>query len=387
VRRLSELWYSCPEAQAGDAGQPRWIVRWALALLEPFAWLYGAAMRARRRAYERGWLAVHTAGRPVIVVGNITVGGTGKTPLVLWLASRLGARGLTVGIVSRGYGRTTAGPRRVRSDSRWEEVGDEPLLLSRRSGCAVVVAEDRVAAARRLAAEGVDVILSDDGLQHLRLARDFEIVVMDGARGFGRGRLLPAGPLREPASRALSVDYVVVNETASTLMPHRALQGRTGPVARMRLVLGEAYRVDGGGPSRLLASFEGTPVHAVAGIGHPGRFFRSLSARGFSLIEHTFADHHPFVRGELDFPDDLPILMTEKDAVRCESFATPRMWYVRVDAELEEGDAVRLLEGVLGRIARAAADRAAAATQRGPSEAGRGGPGTMQAGSSSARVR
>ncbi|HYK25415.1 MAG TPA: tetraacyldisaccharide 4'-kinase, partial [Steroidobacteraceae bacterium] len=348
------------------------------ALLEPFAWLYGAAMRVRRGAYERGWLAVHSAGRPVIVVGNLTVGGTGKTPLVLWLAARLVARGLTVGIVSRGYGRTTAGPRRVRSDSRWEEVGDEPLLIGRRSGCAVVVAEDRIAAARRLAAEGADVILSDDGLQHLRLARDFEIMVMDGARGFGRGRLLPAGPLREPASRALSVDYIVVNEAASSIVPPAALAGRTGPVARMHLVPGEAHRVDGDGRSRPLASFEGAPVHAVAGIGHPARFFHSLAARGLQLIEHTFADHHPFVRGELDFPDDLPILMTEKDAMRCESFATQRMWYVPVDAELEEGEAVRLLESVLGRIARKAADRAAALGER---------SGTMQAGPSSARVR
>ena len=387
MRRLSEqLWYSSPGAGAGDAGEPRWMIRCARALLEPFAWLYGAAMRARRRAYERGWLAVHFAGRPVVVVGNLTVGGTGKTPLVLWLATRLGARGLTVGIVSRGYGRTTAGPRRVRSDSRWDEVGDEPLLIGRRSGCPVVVAEDRVAAARRLAAEGADVILSDDGLQHLRLARDFEIMVMDGARGFGRGRLLPAGPLREPASRALSVDYIVVNEAASSILPQAAVEGRTGPVARMRLVPGEAHRVDGGGPSRPLASFGGAPVHAVAGIGHPARFFRSLAARGLHLIEHTFADHHPFARAELDFPDDLPILMTEKDAVRCESIATPRMWYVPVDAELDEGDAVALLDSVLGRIARAAADRASAAAERRPPEAGGGGPGTMQAGSSGARV-
>ena len=387
MRRLTELWYSSPGAGAGDAGQPPWIARFSLALLQPLAWLYGATVRGRRSAYERGWFATHAAGRPVIVVGNITVGGTGKTPLVLWLAARLGARGLTVGIVSRGYGRTSAGPRRVRSDSRWEEVGDEPLLLSRRSGCAVMVAEDRVAAARRLAAEGVEVILSDDGLQHLRLARDFEILVMDGARGFGRGRLLPAGPLREPALRALSVEYVVVNGSAASGVPNAALQARAGPVASMRLVLGEAHRVDGGGPSRPLASFEGSPVHAVAGIGHPARFFRSLGARGLQLIEHTFADHHPFVQGELDFPDDLPILMTEKDAVRCESFATARMWYVPVDAELEEADAAPLLESVLGCIARAAADRAAAAAPRGPAGTGRESPGPMQAGSSSARVR
>ncbi|MGH8218638.1 MAG: tetraacyldisaccharide 4'-kinase [Steroidobacteraceae bacterium] len=355
MRGLPELWYPSPQAGAGNEGPPPWIARFSLALLQPLAWLYGIAVQARRRAYERGLFSVHASGRPVVVIGNLTVGGTGKTPLVLWLATQLSARGLTVGIVSRGYGRTTAGPCRVNSDSRWEEVGDEPLLLRRRTGCPVVVAEDRVAAARRLAAEGVDIILSDDGLQHLRLARDFEILVMDGARGFGRGRLLPAGPLREPAARAATVDYVVVNGSAdctgsadSTAL-HAALQGRTGPVATMQLALGRVHRVDGGGPSRELASFEGTPVpvHAVAGIGHPARFFRSLAARGLHLIEHAFPDHHRFARGELDFADDLPILMTEKDAVRCTSFATPRMWYVPVDAALEEADAARLLDSIV----------------------------------------
>lgn len=344
---LSELWYSSPEARAGDPGRPSFFARSTLTLLQPLAWLYGAGVRARRSAYERGLFSVHAAGRPVVVIGNLTVGGTGKTPLVLWLAAQLGARGLAVGIVSRGYGRTTAGPCRVNSDSRWEEVGDEPLLLRRRTGCPVVVAEDRVAAARRLAAEGVDVILSDDGLQHLRLARDFEILVMDGARGFGRGQLLPAGPLREPASRAVAADYVVVNGSADSAASHAALQRRAGPVARMQLTLGLAQRVDGGGPPRELASFGGTAVHAVAGIGHPARFFRSLAARGLHLIEHAFPDHHRFARGELDFADDLPILMTEKDAVRCTSFATPTMWYVPVDAAIDEADAARLLDSIL----------------------------------------
>jgi tetraacyldisaccharide 4'-kinase len=391
VGPLARLWYSSPETGA-DAAQPPWLGRCGLALLAPLAWLYGATMQGRRKAYERGWLARHAAGRPVIVVGNLTVGGTGKTPLVLWLARELAARGLKVGIVSRGYGRTSAGLRRVRADSRWEEVGDEPLVLGRRSGCAVAVSEDRLAAARRLAAEGIEVILCDDGLQHLRLARDVEILVIDGARGFGRGRLLPAGPLREPASRVRSVDHVVVNGPASPRL-QQALQGRTGPVARMHLVGGVAHRVDGQGVPRPLESFAGSTVHAVAGIGHPARFFRSLAAGGLQLIEHAFADHHPFARGELDFADDLPILMTEKDAVRCTALATPRMWYVPVDAVLEQADAAALLGSVLARIARAApaaqaaADRATASAHRGPTEPGRGVPAAMQPGPSSARVR
>lgn len=350
MRGLSELWYGSPEQSGERAGPRSLLARCALALLEPLASLYGAVIRARRMAYERGWLTVHAAGRPVVVVGNLTVGGTGKTPLVVWLAGALGARGLKVGIVSRGYGRTRRGPHRVRADSRWEEAGDEPLLLARRTGCAVAVAEERIAAARLLVAEGVDVIVSDDGLQHLALARDFEIVVIDGTRGFGRGRLLPAGPLREPPSRALGVDYLVVNGRAASSTLQATLEGMRGRIAVMQLALGAAQRVDGAGESRPLVSFTGTPVHAVAAIGHPARFFHALGACGLKLIEHAFADHHRFARGELEFPDDLPILMTEKDAMRCAAFANQRMWYVPVDAQLEDAAAAPLLESVLARI-------------------------------------
>lgn len=356
MRWLAELWY--PEPPRGEGGEgaargarrPPLIARCALVLLQPLAWAYAAVIRARRGAYERGLLAAHTVGRPVVVVGNLTVGGTGKTPLVVWLAAQLGARGLRVGIVSRGYGRRSRGPRRVRTDSRWEEVGDEPLLLKRRTGCAVAVAEDRVAAARLVVAEGVDLVLSDDGLQHLRLARDFEILVLDGARGLGRGRLLPAGPLREPASRALQADFIVVNGSPAAMPRLASLRSYPGRIAPMQLVLGAARRLDGAGEPSPLASFAGTPVHAVAAIGHPARFFESLAARGLHLIEHAFADHHPFSRTEIDFPDDFPILMTEKDAMRCAAFATPRMWYVPVDAQLERADATQLIESVLARI-------------------------------------
>lgn len=344
-RRLIELWY-----------RPRR----GTSLLQPLGWAYGAVLRARDTAYEHGWLEACDVGKPVVVVGNLTVGGTGKTPLTIWLARRLKERGLAVGVVSRGYGRAAGRhlqgqrgrsreePLLVQVDSRWQEVGDEPLLIQRQTGCLTAVAADRVAAARRLA-QSVDVIVSDDGLQHLRLARDCEIALVDGARGFGNGRLLPAGPLREPASRLEHVDVIVVNgavEHASLLherLPH------AGAVCRMRLTLGPAQPLQGGS-SVPLERFAGARVHAVAGIGHPSRFFRDLSGRGLEVIEHPFPDHHPFAPEELAFPDDLPILMTEKDAVRCTGFATSRMWLVPADAHLEASDARALLERVASRI-------------------------------------
>ncbi len=331
-------------------------------------------MRARRSAYERGWLQAHAAGKPVVVVGNLTVGGTGKTPLTVWLVEKLRERSIQAGVVARGYRRSSGGsawrgPRRVRTDSPWEEVGDEPPLIHRRTGCITVVAEDRVAAAREVAEEPVDVILSDDGLQHLRLARDCEIALVDGARGLGNGRLLPAGPLREPVSRLRQVDLVVVNgvlEDASLAANSTFAANR---VLGLSLALGLAHRVDGTGSAQPLEAFRPGRVHAVAGIGNPVRFFRDLESRGLDLIRHPFPDHHPFAPGELAFSDGLPILMTEKDAVRCSTFATPRMWYVPVTAHLDEADSSVLLGLVCGKI-EAAARRIDAAARH--SDAGSG---------------
>src|SRR5579885_424562 len=194
--RLFKLWYEEPPGAS---------------ILQPLSWLYGGAICARRSAYRRGWLRSHSIGRPVIVVGNLTVGGTGKTPLTIWIANQLRKRGFEVGLVSRGYAREKGGLRVVTSDSSWREVGDEPLILHRRTGCMTVVATNRVAAAAMLVARGAQIILADDGLQHLRMRRDGEIVVVDGSRGFGNGRLLPAGPMREGASRARAADALVVN--------------------------------------------------------------------------------------------------------------------------------------------------------------------------------
>ena len=333
-QRLTQLWYR-------EHPRP--------SLLQPLGWLYGALMRVRRRAYASGWVRAEDAGVPVVVVGNFTVGGTGKTPLTIWLAQQLTARGFSVGLVARGYGRRGDGAAcAVEAQSDWREVGDEPLILVRRTGCATVVAKDRTAGTRLLAARGVNLVLADDGLQHLRLARACEIVVVDGARGFGNGRVLPAGPLREPLMQPLRADAVVVNGEAahSSLVPWLT----AGQALTMHLVAQQAVRLDGAQAPRSLESFRGLRVHAIAGIGNPQRFFRELRALGLELIEHAYPDHHPFTRGELAFADELPVFMTEKDAVKCASFATARLWYVPVAAQFSDADAHELLTRVLAKL-------------------------------------
>jgi tetraacyldisaccharide 4'-kinase len=334
-QRLTQLWY---RTTAGPS------------LLQPLSWLYGLITCLRRWLYTHGWQKIENAGRPVIVVGNLTVGGTGKTPLVAWLAEQLAQSGLKVGIVSRGYGGSSQVPQVVHGESSWRDVGDEPLLLKRLTGCDTVVARDRVAGARELVALGVDVVIADDGLQHLRLARQCEIVVIDGARGFGNGRLLPAGPLREPASRLRDAVIAVVNgvpEHASLLAgPHRL----PPDALQMSLYGDDAHRLDGLAIAQPLEHFRGQRVHAVAGIGNPSRFFRNLRARGLDVIEHPFADHHPFVAADLTFDDDLPVLMTEKDAVRCRSLATARLWYVPVVARFSESQGRELLDRIVRRL-------------------------------------
>lgn len=335
-QRLTRLWY---RESAGPS------------FLQPLAWLYGLVSGLRRHAYARGWLKSLRAGKPVIVVGNLTVGGTGKTPLVAWLAEQLSASGLRVGIVSRGYGRSKREPESVHAESDWRDVGDEPMLLRQLTGCDTVVAQDRLAGARRLVALGVDVVIADDGLQHLRLARDCEVVVVDGARGFGNGRLLPAGPLREPAARVAMASVVVVNgvpEHASLM----AGDGRLPPATlQMSLFGAEAHRLDGLAGPQPLEHFSGQRVHAVAGIGNPGRFFRDLRARGIDVIEHPFADHHPFAAADLTFSDDLPVLMTQKDAVRCRSLGDARLWFVPVVARFGAAQGAELLDRVIRSLA------------------------------------
>ena len=306
-------------------------------VLWPLAWIFGLLVWLRRWLYAKGWARSMAVARPVIVIGNLTTGGTGKTPLVLWLAEQLRASGLRPGIVLRGYGGSARTPRRVSAAANAADVGDEAALLAARSGCPVAVGVDRVAAARLLEAE-VDVVLADDGLQHLRLRRDLEIVVIDGERRFGNRRLLPAGPLREPLSRLESVDAVVVN-------------GGSNGVGGVKMSLtGEQAVALIGGERRNLTSFAPGPVHALAAIGNPQRFFIMLRQHRLNLIPHPLPDHHAFRRTDLEFGDSLPVLMTQKDAVKCAAFAERRHWYVPVDAVFDAGDAEQLLSLVLSAI-------------------------------------
>ena len=293
----------------------------------PPSWLYCALVRFRRLAYDRGWLKSRRPPVPVIVVGNLTVGGTGKTPLVVWLAAFLSHRGHRPGIITRGYGgRGAEWPRWVTKDCDPIEVGDEPVLLARRSGCPVVAGPDRVAAAEMLAATcGCDMIVSDDGLQHYRMERDLEILVVDALRGFGNGRCLPAGPLREPASRRYEVDLTVGN-------------GGPWPGGQvMELVPGRLVGLGDRGRFRDLSELRRQRVTAVAGIGNPERFFVLLRRHGLHLDERPYPDHHCFTREEVASWPAGPVIMTEKDAVKCESFARHNHWYLPVDARLDSG--------------------------------------------------
>jgi tetraacyldisaccharide 4'-kinase len=309
-----------------------WYRRTAVSLLLlPLGVLYCLLALLRRALYSAGALASVHVGRPVIVVGNITVGGSGKTPLVVWVARFLAGHGYRPGIVTRGYrGESSDWPQIVRADSDPALVGDEPVLLARRAACPVVADPQRVHAARLLIERfGCNVIVSDDGLQHYRLARDFEIAVLDGVRRLGNGWCLPAGPLREPPHRLASVDACVT---------HGVPQG--GELG-MQLVESGFLSTRGEAAS---TAFGGQRVHAVAGIGNPARFFEHLRRLGVDVIEHPFPDHHRFAVAELDFGDGLPVIMTEKDAVKCERLDAGPFWYLAVEARPEAGLGEQILK-------------------------------------------
>jgi tetraacyldisaccharide 4'-kinase len=298
----------------------RGILAW---LLWPLSLVFRVTVFVRRILYGlRLFKSVHP-GIPVIVVGNLTVGGSGKTPLVIWIAEFLKSKGWVPGIVSRGYGARITEPRAATLADEAAEVGDEPILLSRRSGCPVWVGADRVKVAARLRAahEDVNVLLLDDGLQHYALRRDLEIAVLD-ARGVGNGFLLPAGPLREPGSRLRSVDAVVSHQSKTSGFSMR-LEGET------------VHRMTDARERQPLKAFAGQRVHAVAGIGDPNRFFLHLGKAGLKVVPHAFPDHHPFTPRDLEFGDGLPVLLTEKDAVKLRSVARPGWWVLPVSAQLD----------------------------------------------------
>ncbi|MFT4196476.1 MAG: tetraacyldisaccharide 4'-kinase [Pseudoxanthomonas sp.] len=294
--------------------------------------VYAALLALRARLLCLRLLRRRRAPVPVLVVGNVTVGGTGKTPLVVELVRRLQAAGWSPGVASRGYGRSDPGtPRWVDASTLPEDGGDEPVLIARRTGVRLRVDRDRTRAARALARAGCDIVVCDDGLQHYRLWRDVEIEVIDGRRRYGNGRLLPAGPLREPAARAQRCDFRVVNggEPAFGEWP-------------MTLRPGDAQPMTGGKPLPL-AAFGGHRVHALAGIGNPGRFFDMLRGYGIGVVPHAFDDHHAYTAADLQFGSRLAVLMTEKDAVKCAPFADHWCYSVPVQAELPEAFWVALL--------------------------------------------
>jgi tetraacyldisaccharide 4'-kinase len=319
---MQRMWY--------DRHAP-WL---SLALL-PLSWLFGLIVACRRAAYRVGVLRRIHLSRPVVVIGNVTVGGTGKTPFTIWLAMQLLAKGVRVGIVLRGYGgNSPQWPRDVSSDSAPEEVGDEAVLLATRTGAIVVAGPDRVAAARRAIERGAEIVLSDDGLQHYRLARAREIVVIDGRRGVGNRRLLPAGPLREPVSRLAEADLRVVSWRDGAARPLTPVPATIQAYAR----LAEATALVGG-ETRPLDAFKGSPVHAVAAIGHPQQFFAALQQHGLEVAPHALPDHARLSAADIRFPDQLAVLMTEKDAVKCRAIADQRHWAVRMDVMVSEQDA------------------------------------------------
>ena len=318
-----------------------WSRRGVLArLLWPAALLFGVAALFRRLLYRLRVFKSYRIDVPVIVVGNLCVGGSGKTPLVLWVADFLKRQGRKPGIVSRGYGGSVeksgqAKAATIASDPA--EVGDEPMLLSRRSGCPVWVCADRVLAATTLRREcpEVDVIIADDGLQHYALRRDIEICVVD-ARSLGNRWLLPAGPLREPMSRLRSVDAVLEHGTPAFGGYAMKLQGES------------LANLTNAKDVRPLKSFAGQKVHAVAGIGDPRRFFLQLAGAGLKVVPHPFPDHHAFRAEDLDFGDALPVVMTEKDAVKCKRIAKAHHWVFAVDAAPDPAFGRWLLERLGG---------------------------------------
>ena len=308
--RLQEVWYG---------GRKPGLVLRALSSL------YGAIVQARNAAYRAGLLRVRRVSVPVIVVGNIVVGGSGKTPFVIALVEHLCARGWSPGVVSRGYGRRSSGQVVVEATTPAEQGGDEPVLIARRTGVPVVVDADRVAAARRVVELGADIVIADDGLQHRRLHRDFEIEIVDADHRYGNARLLPAGPLRERYRE--SIDLRVENGQDSL--------SEESPGPFFRLVGMTLYAKDG--RAEPLAAWRGRRVHGVAGIGHPPRFFDSLRDAGLEVTEHAFPDHHDYDEADLHFAERLPIVMTEKDWVKCAAIAPASTWHLPVDAACSEG--------------------------------------------------
>lgn len=325
--RLQQLWYERPGA--------------SLPLL-PLSWLFGVIVALRRWAFQAGLLRSTKVSKPVIVIGNLTVGGTGKTPVVIWLVNTLAARGQKVGVITRGYGgKAKSWPQQVKPDSDPGLVGDEAVLIAQETHCLVFAGPNRVAAAQQAIAAGAEVLISDDGLQHYRLQRDLELVVVDASRLFGNGRLLPAGPLREPLKRLNTADMVLLNERANQ---RAAREPPALPIPHVAFRVGlTKLRAIRSGEPRPLASLRGQQVHVVTGIGNPLAFLQALRALEVRMDARVLRDHAELTVDDIEFGDSLPVLMTEKDAVKCRRFAGTRHWAVGAEVLLDEAEQQRLL--------------------------------------------
>jgi tetraacyldisaccharide 4'-kinase len=309
-------------------------------LLLPLSGIFRCLVSFRRFLYRKKILKSERFPVPVIVVGNITVGGTGKTPFVIWLVQLLKQKGFKPGIVSRGVGgKQQREPRWVNSESNVREVGDEAMLLAKRSQCPVVIGIDRVAAVKELLAKtDCNIVLSDDGLQHYRLARDIEIAIVDAARGLGNQSFLPAGPLRESAQRLQEVDFVLSQESKN-------IEGKKSQFPLGFHLAGEnLFSVHDERNTMPLKNLSQQTFHAVAAIGNPQRFFSTLRSHGLKIIEHVFPDHYQYQKEDLNFADDFPIVMTEKDAVKCRDFLNPKCWYLLVNAVVDREFQTQLLK-------------------------------------------
>lgn len=297
-------------------------------LLFPFSGLYRLVIALRHALYRWGFKKTTSFSVPIIVVGNLTVGGTGKTPVVIWLANWLQKQGYQPGVVSRGYGgKKTAQPQVVAENSLPETVGDEAVLIVKKTHCPMVVHAKRDMAVKKLLATfPCDIVISDDGLQHYALKRDIEIAVIDGLRRFGNQYCLPAGPLREPKQRITQVDFTMVNE--GEMIDANAYQ--------MVLHSTMCYSLVDNSIKKTLNEFQKYTIHAVAGIGHPQRYFKQLAKMGLAIIEHPFPDHYHYRPQDIDFGKNAIVLMTEKDAVKCQSFADQRHWCLPIEAKMEQ---------------------------------------------------
>jgi len=310
-----------------------------LYLLLPLNLLYSLVIYLRQTLFQLQIFKAYHAKVPVVVVGNITLGGTGKSPLVTYLVESLQEMGFKPGVVSRGYGASIATKevREVFSDSSVLEVGDEPLMLKLRVGCPIFVSPTRSLAVKALEAQGCDIVITDDGMQHYALARDIEICVFDGERKWGNGHLLPMGPMREPLKRIKKTDYIVMNgaDWSSSIKPKQAALRMDLEASKLQSLNDEQ--------SLPLSSFSSRKVNAIAGIGNPQRFFNTLVNHGLLVESQVFGDHHPFTQADVCFENGLPLLMTEKDAVKCRQFNLSDAWYLPVSAKLSDDLAAKII--------------------------------------------